>query len=977
MNLPKRMFECVAFALAVAYLSFIPLQYRPLDPDQAWQLFLNIPYLRLGVASRADWVTNILMYIPLGYLAARMFGGVRPGRWRLLAAACGLAVGIVWAFAVEFAQLYFPGRTVSQNDLIAESIGSTIGVALWAWLGGSIAGWWYAMLHGGRATVRALLAGYAVAYVAMSLFPFDFLASVDEIAAKLATPGRIGLWFAADACHRIGCLAWAGVELVVVMPIGWWWASRRGGGPNAALSALAAGIVLGGLIEFVQLFIASSTSQGASVLSRGLGMFAGGLAYGRRHQLTVQTLRRWRWPLIALGTLPYLAAVAFVNGWLTGRWIDADAGLAKLAQLRWLPFYYHYFSPEQAAMLSLLVHVALYVPVGVVAWLMQRAGARGTVSAYVAAIVAAAIAAIAGIGKLFLSGRHPDPTDLLLAAGSAWLTVRLLSWAESPARTAAVAHAPAPGSEPTARPADDRDTAAGARHGVSGVGRAGSIGMPLGRLLGAAALALALLSALAFPVLPLALLAVLAVYAAALWRWPQAYLLVLPAALPVLDLGVWSGRLAWDEFDLLVLSTIGIRLIVDRPVAESMERVGGAVRGLALALLASAGASALIGLWPLALPDANAFDNYLSPYNALRLLRAYVWVAALGFLIGRDQALGHRPLSLLGRGLAVGVGLTAITVGFERSLFAAPFDFGAIYRAAGLMSAMHVGDAYLDAFLALALPFVALQVVGRGTLRARAIWAAVLAGGVYAAMATFSRGGVVGVGVSLVAFALLAWLRPGHGRRRAHDTAQAAHASRSTWIGVVALAAALGLLALGAQSAFFKARLARAAADFGVRADHWQEALAAAPRDAARLLFGSGLGSFPRAYFWRNVEARRLASYGFGRDPDTSRQYLRLGGGHGLYVDQRIRRGDGPDGPYALSLTGRATPAGASLSVAVCEKTILSSAGCRGDGIRLTGDWATHQLEIDLSGIGDQRPVGRPLVLTLYAADGSATVAID
>src|ERR1700682_973972 len=89
-------FACSVFAV---YGSFVPLNFQPRPLDQAWQDFLNIPYLSLGISSRADWVANILLFIPLAFLwlgaiwprttVARAFASA------LVAMACAsLSVGI-------------------------------------------------------------------------------------------------------------------------------------------------------------------------------------------------------------------------------------------------------------------------------------------------------------------------------------------------------------------------------------------------------------------------------------------------------------------------------------------------------------------------------------------------------------------------------------------------------------------------------------------------------------------------------------------------------------------------------------------------------------------------------------------------------------------------------------------------------------------------------------------------------------------
>ena len=64
----------LAYAAFIIYGSLVPLDYRALPFDQAWDRFVHAPFLQLGLASRADWVANGVLYVPLGFLAVRMFG---------------------------------------------------------------------------------------------------------------------------------------------------------------------------------------------------------------------------------------------------------------------------------------------------------------------------------------------------------------------------------------------------------------------------------------------------------------------------------------------------------------------------------------------------------------------------------------------------------------------------------------------------------------------------------------------------------------------------------------------------------------------------------------------------------------------------------------------------------------------------------------------------------------------------------------
>ena len=51
-----------------------------------------------------------------------------------------------------------------------------------------------------------------------------------------------------------------------------------------------------------------------------------------------------------------------------------------------------------------------------------------------------------------------------------------------------------------------------------------------------------------------------AVYALLLLKFPRAWLIVVPAAMPLLDLAVFSGWYFFDEFDALVLLTVAMLL---------------------------------------------------------------------------------------------------------------------------------------------------------------------------------------------------------------------------------------------------------------------------------------------------------------------------------------------------------------------------------------------------------------------------------
>lgn len=412
------------WALFVAYGSLVPLEFRP--RDNAWQAFMNTPWLDLGVGSRADWVANILLYLVLAYFATGAVWASRRGRVArgLL---LGLVLGAVLAMAVgiEYLQLFFPPRTVSRNDLLAEGLGTGLGAALWLLTGQCLAGLWQRFVSGGAHSLLAVLGLYAIGYLGLSFFPYDFLVSAQELRAKLDRPASLSLGPGLSCGPALSCGIKLLIEAALTLPLGLLLAlglkaRSPARPPPALLTGLAAGAVLGMLIESVQIVLASGTTQGISVLTRALGM-AWGVALAHSHArqwLDYSPTHVLRWALWASPV--YLALVLALNDLLPLQLQAPWAAAEKLETLRFLPFYYHYYTTETAAVRSLLFVIGSYAPLGLVAALAFPRLRHG------AALFAMLVTLVLCLGietlKLFTVGKKPDPTNLLIATASAWLT---------------------------------------------------------------------------------------------------------------------------------------------------------------------------------------------------------------------------------------------------------------------------------------------------------------------------------------------------------------------------------------------------------------------------------------------------------------------------------------------------------------------------------------------------------------------------
>jgi len=95
------------YVLFVVYGSLVPLKYVDRSLEDAVLAFKNIPFLALGIDSRADWVANLLLFIPLTFLAGLLFnasGGI--GR-RVVVAFSLASAAVLFAVGIEFTQLFF------------------------------------------------------------------------------------------------------------------------------------------------------------------------------------------------------------------------------------------------------------------------------------------------------------------------------------------------------------------------------------------------------------------------------------------------------------------------------------------------------------------------------------------------------------------------------------------------------------------------------------------------------------------------------------------------------------------------------------------------------------------------------------------------------------------------------------------------------------------------------------------------------
>ncbi|MDB5800570.1 MAG: hypothetical protein JWL63_1509 [Rhodocyclales bacterium] len=416
----------------VIYGSLVPLNYQPMPLDAAWARFLNTPFLALGIDSRADWVANLLLFIPLAFFLVQVLAEGRGPVSRLAICATVLVLCAALAVSIEFVQLFFPPRTVSQNDILAESLGALVGIALHAAFGKAViawlAGWWQA--ERGRAVATRALHGYLVVMIAFSVMPLDLTISPVELAHKF-NAGRVNLVpfadFPADAIQGLYKLA---TDILLWLPVGFLW---RLGGASSRRVALR-GVLLAGLIECMQLFVFSRFSNITDVIVGGIGCYLGAclvhsMNINKSSSESAQETPLWTPP--QLPWLPICAVWAVLT--VAAFWYpfnfdtNADFLSLRIAGLGRVPFETYYRGTEFRAINELFRKILMFLPGGL---LWAAYVVRGEVwerhpRIWLGSTLAVLMALTVEGGQLFLPDKVSDFTDAFLASSGAWLGLAL------------------------------------------------------------------------------------------------------------------------------------------------------------------------------------------------------------------------------------------------------------------------------------------------------------------------------------------------------------------------------------------------------------------------------------------------------------------------------------------------------------------------------------------------------------------------
>lgn len=434
------------FAAVAVYGSLVPFGYAPLDFGQAIDRFKEILDRPFSPRSRSNFVANVLLFVPISYcLLGVLAVDRRNGVWTAL---CVPLVGLICtglSVAVEFAQLWFPDRVASLNDILAQMIGTAGGVALWLMIGPAVTDWVRSCTASERPKDRIdwLLQAYLIGLLVYSVLPLDLTISPGDLVDKYRA-GRITLVPFSDAGWDFATFYGLFRGIVIFIPVGMLAATWLAP-PGRPVRPIATSVLLGGLvvltIELAQLFLLSQPAATGNLIAGTLGVGLGawmmrrwrgsGQAYLSASPSSGAARRAWLWLGLA-GVYALLVAAVFCAPFEP---IDDQQLIkARYEQLLRMPLASRYGGSDLRLLVNVSRKVVLFAPLGALLALavfplsVPRPIRRILLA--VALLAACGVAASIEAAQVFLRSHWPSSTDVVFyTAGAAiglFVTVRFL-----------------------------------------------------------------------------------------------------------------------------------------------------------------------------------------------------------------------------------------------------------------------------------------------------------------------------------------------------------------------------------------------------------------------------------------------------------------------------------------------------------------------------------------------------------------------
>lgn len=263
----------LSYSLFVVYGSLVPLEFEPhslSNAIQSYQMAYSGPW---SMARRSDWFANLLLFMPLTYLWMAVWAQPEKKHRNILLSA--VLVILAWALcsSIEFTQLFFKDRTVSINDVVAETTGGIIGISLWWGSHSAFYSWYGKFVQEHKENKwRAYLELYVFAMLAYSLMPLDLSLSPADIYHK----------WKSNLVQLAPFIGWKGAPLEIAfslvtdillwVPLPLLWLKTTTLSPKHVFGRV---VITAFVIEFCQLFVLSRMTDSSDIVTAALGAWLG------------------------------------------------------------------------------------------------------------------------------------------------------------------------------------------------------------------------------------------------------------------------------------------------------------------------------------------------------------------------------------------------------------------------------------------------------------------------------------------------------------------------------------------------------------------------------------------------------------------------------------------------------------------------------------------------------------------------------
>lgn len=417
------LYAAFSYLVFVIYGSLVPLEFVGITMAEAFFQFQNIRYLDLGIGSRADWVANILLFIPLAFLWMGWLSIDNPDRslgYRVFNSCCVIFACIFLCVSIEFTQLFFPQRTVSINDIVAESLGAIIGVSGWWVWGGkatkSLKAW--TLEQSSTKKIDYYLQFYVAGIFFYSIMPLDLTISLVEIYHKWNEGRVILIPFSVMSDSAVeNMYSWV-TEIALWIPVPILWQRKT---PEKDFTSLLFKVfIVVFTIEFFQLFVFSRVTDSTDIV---LGLAGGSIGIwlslesnsGIERQKIILNLSTVK--TLVAGATAYLLwffLLMLVFWYPFDFEFNADIVKERIMGFFGVPFYAYYFGSEFRAITEIFHKTLLFMPLGAFLAFMLKNYRNHFLYFWLALAAITSSAIWIEMGQVFLSEKIVSSTDVVL-----------------------------------------------------------------------------------------------------------------------------------------------------------------------------------------------------------------------------------------------------------------------------------------------------------------------------------------------------------------------------------------------------------------------------------------------------------------------------------------------------------------------------------------------------------------------------------